>query len=62
VYHGPSLHYDRVYHPTYSHWTPLRGWHTHGHYDYVPHYTPGHFDYWHGDHLHGNPYYHHHGH
>lgn len=59
VYHAPSLHYDSVYHPTYSHWTPGRGLHTHGHYDLVPHFTPGHFDYQHGDHLHTNPWYHH---
>jgi hypothetical protein len=42
-YHGPSLHYHKVYHPTTLHWTPYRGWHTHGHYHVVPHYTPGHF-------------------
>jgi hypothetical protein len=40
-HYGPSLHYDRVYHPEYSHWTPRSGWHTHGHYDLVPHVTPG---------------------
>lgn len=49
-YHAPSVHYDEVYHPEYSHWTPLRGWHTHGHYDLVPHVTPGHYDYHHGPH------------
>ena len=62
VYHDPSVHYDRVYHPTDVHWTPRRGWHTHGHYDLVPHYTPGHFDHQHGSHLHLNPRYHHHRH
>jgi hypothetical protein len=60
VYHAPSLHYDRVYHPTYSHWTPSRGFHTHGHTHIVPHYTPGHFDYQHGNHIHGNPAFHNH--
>ena len=60
IYHGPSVHYDKVYHPTSTHWTPWQGWHTHGHYDYVPHYVPGHFDYLHGNHIHGNPYYHNH--
>jgi len=59
IYHSPSMHYDRVYHPEYQHWTPNRGWHTHGHYDLVPHYTPGHFDYKHRGHVHGNPHYHH---
>lgn len=59
VYHPPSVHYDRVYHPEYSHWTPSRGYHTHGHYDVVPHYTPGHFDTRHGNHYHLNPRYHH---
>lgn len=49
-YHAPSLHYDEVYHPEYSHWTPLRGFHTHGHYDLVPHVTPGHYDYHRGPH------------
>ena len=58
VYHQPSLHYDRVYHAT-PHYTPWRGWHTHGHYDTVPHYTPGHFDRAHGNHVHGNPNFHH---
>jgi hypothetical protein len=38
-YNRGSMHYDRVYHG-YSHWTPGRGYHSHGHYDYVPHYTP----------------------
>jgi hypothetical protein len=42
-FHAPSLHFHRVYHPTHLHWTPNRGWHTHGHFDLVPHYTPGHF-------------------
>ena len=59
IYHAPSVHYDRVYHPTTSHWTPWRGWHTHGHYDYVPHYTPGHYDYHHGNHIDANPHFHH---
>ena len=55
VYHAPSLHYDRVYHADYGHWTPGRGYHTHGHTHVVPHYTPGHIDYQHGNHIHGNP-------
>jgi len=59
IYHGPSVHYDRVYHPTTTHWTPRRGVHTHGHYDVVPHYTPGHFDRLHGNHIDLNPRYHH---
>ena len=59
VYHGPSVHYDRVYHPTRTHWTPYRGLHTHGHFDYVPHYSPGHYDRLHNGHLHRNPYFHH---
>lgn len=59
VYHGPSVHYDRVFHPTYTHWTPGGGVHSHGHYDTVPHYTPGHFDTLHNGHVHGNPWYHH---
>lgn len=59
VYHAPSVHLDSVYHPEYSHWTPGRGFHTHGHYDLVPHYTPGHFDYQHGNHVHTNPWFHH---
>lgn len=59
IYHAPSVHFDRVYHPTYSHWTPGRGYHTHGHYDVVPHVTPGHFDTLHNNHIHTNPWYHH---
>jgi hypothetical protein len=59
IYHGPSVHYDTYYHHEYSHWTPWRGWHSHGHYDTVPHYTPGHFDYQHGNHIHVNPWFHH---
>jgi hypothetical protein len=47
-----------VYHPDYSHWTPYRGWHSHGHEHVVPHYLPGHFDGWHGDHIDLNPYFH----
>ena len=58
IYHGPSVHYDKVYHPTRTHWTPGRGWHTHGHYDYVPHYVPGHFDTLHNGHIHANPWFH----
>ncbi len=58
IYHAPSVHYHSQYHHEYSHWTPYRGWHSHGHYDAVPHYTPGHFDYKHGNHIHGNPYFH----
>jgi hypothetical protein len=42
-YHGPSVHYHRTYHADYLHWTPYRGWHTHGHYHVTPHYVPGHF-------------------
>jgi hypothetical protein len=42
-FHAPSLHFHRVYHPTHLHWTPSRGWHTHGHVHTVPHFTPGHF-------------------
>lgn len=40
-YHSPSMHYDRQFHGS-SHWTPFRGYHSHGHYDNVPHYVPGH--------------------
>jgi len=58
IWHGPSVHYDRVYHPTRVHWTPRRGLHTHGHYDYVPHFVPGHYDFLHGNHIHTNPRYH----
>ena len=59
VYHPPSVHTDRVFHPTRTHWSLLRGVHTHGHYDNVPHYTPGHFDRGHNGHIDPNPYYHH---
>jgi hypothetical protein len=59
AWHGPSMHYDRVYHPTYRHWTPQRGLHTHGHYDYAPHYVPGHYDRWHNGHIDLNPRFHH---
>jgi len=59
IYHAPSVHFDRQYHVDYQHWTPGRGFHTHGHYHNVPHYTPGHFDTAHGNHIHGNPWYHH---
>jgi hypothetical protein len=58
IYHPPSVHYHRVYHPTRTHWTPGRGWHTHGHFDHVPHYTPGHFDHLHGNHIDLNPHFH----
>ena len=58
IYHAPSVHYDRVYHPEFYHWTPGRGLHSHGHYDYVPHYVPGHFDRWHGNHVDLNPHFH----
>ena len=58
IWHGSSVHLDRVYHPTRTHWTPSRGWHTHGHFDYVPHYVPGHFDTFHNGHIHTNPWYH----
>lgn len=59
VYDPPSVHYDRVYHPDYQHWTPSRGFHTHGHYDLVPHYVPGHYDTLHRHHIDVNPWYHH---
>lgn len=59
VYHAPSVHIDRRYHADYSHWTPGRGYHTHGHIDYVPHYVPGHRDFRHGNHVHANPRFHH---
>ncbi len=58
VWHPGSTHYHRVYHPTRVHWTPGRGWHTHGHYDYVPHRTQGHFDLYHNGHMHLNPNHH----
>ena len=58
TWHRPSVHYDRVYHPTYRHWTRSRGLHTHGHYDYVPHYVPGHYDRCHNGHIDLNPRYH----
>jgi len=58
VYHGPSVHYDRVYHPTGIGFSLFRGIYTTGHYDAVPHYVPGHVDYRHGNHIHGNPRYH----
>lgn len=58
IYHAPSVHSDRVYHPTRTHWTPFRGVHTHGHYDVVPHYVPGHIDIRHRGHVHPNPRYH----
>jgi hypothetical protein len=59
IYHGPSLHYDSVWHHEFDHWTPGSGWHSHGHFDQVPHYVPGHFDYHHFDHIDPNPWYHH---
>jgi hypothetical protein len=59
LYHAPSVHYDRVYHPTYSHWTRSRGYHSHGHYDTVPHYVPGHYDRCHRGHIDLNSRYHH---
>jgi hypothetical protein len=58
IYHQPSLHFHRVYHPTRLHWTPNRGWHTHGHVDIVPHFTPGHYDTYHNGHIHANPWFH----
>lgn len=58
IYHGPSIQYDRVYHPDRLHWTPRRGLHTHGHTHVVPRYVPGHFDTRHRGHIHGNPRYH----
>jgi len=60
VYHAPSVHYDRVFHPEYTHWTPFRGVHTHGHYDAVPHVTPGHFDYQYGNTIVPNRHFHRH--
>ncbi len=59
IYHGPSVHLDRVYHVDRLHWTPRRGVHTHGHYDLIPHYTPGHFDTLHGGHIDYNRRFHH---
>ncbi len=59
TWHGPSVHYDRYYHPTYRHWTRHRGWHSHGHYDYVPHHVPGHYDRCHNGHIDLNPRFHH---
>jgi hypothetical protein len=53
-YHAPSVHLDPVYHPEYSHWTPLQGYHSHGHYDLVPHVTPGHYGYHDGPHFGGH--------
>jgi hypothetical protein len=53
-YHPGGVHYDRVYHPEYSHWTPFQGFHTHGHYDVTPHATPGHYDYHRGGHSGGH--------
>ncbi len=58
IYHGPSIQYDRVYHPDRLHWTPRRGLHTHGHTHIVPRYVPGHFDTRHRGHIHANPRYH----
>jgi hypothetical protein len=58
IWHGPSVHFDRSYHPTTRHWTPYRGWHTHGHFHYRLHYVPGHFDRRHNDHIHLNPRFH----
>ncbi len=58
IWHGPSVHLDRVYHREYSHWTPHRGFHSHGHYDRVPHFVPGHFDFLHGNQIHTNPRHH----
>jgi hypothetical protein len=59
LYHAPSVHYDRVYHPTFSHYTRSRGYHSHGHYDRVPHYVPGHYDRYHRGHIDLNSWYHH---
>lgn len=58
IYHPPSVHYHQRYHADYYHWTPSRGFHSHGHYDLVPHYTPGHYDTLHNGHIDLNPYYH----
>lgn len=35
-YYGHGYGRPAVIHPEYSHWTPGRGWHTHGHL-HVPH-------------------------
>lgn len=59
VYHPPSFHFDTIYHHDYYHWTPLRGWHSHGHFHTVPHFVPGHFDTFHNGHFHLNPFFHH---
>lgn len=58
VYDPPSVHIDRTFHPTRTHWTPLRGVHTDGHSDNVPRYTPGHYDRGHNGHIDPNPAYH----
>jgi hypothetical protein len=58
-YHRPSVHFDALWHHEYDHWSPRRGWHSHGHYDSVPHYVPGHFDYHHFDHIVPHPFFHH---
>lgn len=44
VYHSSSVHYERLYHQDYLHWTPNRGVHGYGHFDTVRHYVPGHYD------------------
>ena len=58
-YRAPAVHFDRVYHPTTSHWTPSRGYHTHGHYDSVPHFTPRYNGGGYGNHNHINHGHHH---
>ena len=58
VWPSGAVQVQRTYQPTYLHWTPGLGVHTHGHYDYRPVYSPGHFDAYHGGHMHWNHYFH----
>ena len=39
----PSFHWDTYYHHEYNHFTPRRGWHSHGHFDVVPHFGGHHY-------------------
>lgn len=55
IYHGQGFHYDRVYVPTVSHWTPWQGYHSHGFTVNVPHYTPGFTNAWDRGRFYGNP-------
>ncbi len=59
IYHSPSVHYDRVYHQDYLHWTPNRGIHGHGHIDTVRHFVPGHVGTLHNGHIDANRRFHH---